>query len=310
MSSLYHEKQLSALCGVHAINNLLQGPLFGAGDLATIAHNLDERERALLEGAELAAALDASHRIDVQSGDFSMEVLAEALAQHSLHLVNVDHASVAEAIASNPEAEEGYLVHRSSHWFGLRRIASMWWNVDSKLPRPVLIADDHLATFITKLRLDGHTLHVVRSDRPMPLPSHAQTGIGHEAVFHPIDYLLDQPPLDPSTCMLSPMPSTPTPSATTPRPHSLSHLSRALASVCAAAALPPSTRGILLTLHTVSLSPHAGQTDPRHPTSLMRRLPTRSGRVSKRRRRCRPASGVAAALAAAAALRRPIAMRP
>ena len=45
MSSLYHEQQLASLCGVHALNNLLQGPAFGAGDLASIAHELDAAER-------------------------------------------------------------------------------------------------------------------------------------------------------------------------------------------------------------------------------------------------------------------------
>ena len=52
--SIYHEQQLSALCGVHALNNLLQGPYCGAGDLAAIAHDLDAAER------DLRAALSAN----------------------------------------------------------------------------------------------------------------------------------------------------------------------------------------------------------------------------------------------------------
>ena len=75
--SLYHEQQLSALCGVHALNNLMQGPVFGAGDLASIAHGLDDAERALIDPAE--APLTQSHRIDVNTGDFAYEVLAKAL---------------------------------------------------------------------------------------------------------------------------------------------------------------------------------------------------------------------------------------
>ena len=224
-SSLYHEKQLSALCGVHALNNLLQGPFFGAGDLAQLALSLDDAERALLDDAELAAAASAgSHRIDMNTGDFSIDVLSSALAQHSLQIVNVDHAEVAEGTADQPEAEEGFLVHKSSHWFGLRRVASMWWNVDSKLPRPMLIAEEHLAPFISKLRLDGCSLHVGEPSKKsasmpdqhqltprvtprfsvrgaaLPLPSaRASNEAGHEAVFHPIDYLLEHPPLDPTT---------------------------------------------------------------------------------------------------------------
>jgi hypothetical protein len=33
---LYHEKQVAALCGVHCINTLLQGPYFNELDLAQV----------------------------------------------------------------------------------------------------------------------------------------------------------------------------------------------------------------------------------------------------------------------------------
>ena len=201
--SLYHEKQLSALCGCHALNNLLQAYTVGAGDLAALAHGLDAQERALLgEGQDvsLTSPSGRSHRVDVNTGDFSVDVLAAALEERcQLQLVNVDHVSVAEAVSTQPEAEEGYLIHQGSHWFGLRRVASMWWNVDSKLPRPMLVGEEHLGPFIAKLRMQGCTVFAVRGGAlPLPSPS-ASGGAGHESVFHPIDYLLEYPPLDPST---------------------------------------------------------------------------------------------------------------
>merc|ERR1719326_2532235 len=45
---IYHERQLGALCGVHCVNNLLQGPRFGPGDLAEIGVRLDKKEQRLL----------------------------------------------------------------------------------------------------------------------------------------------------------------------------------------------------------------------------------------------------------------------
>ena len=45
---IYHEKQAAALCGVHCLNNLLQGPYLNAGVLADIAHELDAAERKLM----------------------------------------------------------------------------------------------------------------------------------------------------------------------------------------------------------------------------------------------------------------------
>ena len=81
MSSLYHEQQMSSLCGVHSLNNLMQGPTFGAGDLASIAHQLDEAERALLDPSEGTSTV--SHRIDITTGDFALEVLANAFTSRT-----------------------------------------------------------------------------------------------------------------------------------------------------------------------------------------------------------------------------------
>jgi Ataxin-3 len=41
---IYHERQQAALCGQHALNNLVQASVFTAGTLAEIAHELDEME--------------------------------------------------------------------------------------------------------------------------------------------------------------------------------------------------------------------------------------------------------------------------
>ena len=45
---LYHERQTAALCGMHAVNCLLQGPCLGEWDLAEIGHSFDAAERAVM----------------------------------------------------------------------------------------------------------------------------------------------------------------------------------------------------------------------------------------------------------------------
>ncbi|GFH25868.1 uncharacterized protein HaLaN_30004, partial [Haematococcus lacustris] len=52
---LYHEKQVAALCGVHCLNTLLQGPYFSELDLAQIGQELDRLESELLLGGAKAA---------------------------------------------------------------------------------------------------------------------------------------------------------------------------------------------------------------------------------------------------------------
>ena len=189
---LYHEKQLSALCGVHALNNLLQGPVFGAGDLAEIANGLDAEEAALLDTPP-----PPSQRVDPLTGDFNIDVLSAALLAHELQLIDADHAEVVERMMTAPQEEEAFLLHVRAHWFVLRTLGGMWWNVDSRLERPILIAHDALGRGLAQLRADGQTVYVVRhasgaSSIAPPLRRGTSFSAGREDVWHPIDYLLSQ----------------------------------------------------------------------------------------------------------------------
>ena len=261
---VYHEKQVSALCGVHALNNLLQGPYYGAGDLADVARALDARELALLteeaaapaaaaaadaaiaaaattappaalptppaalptppaalptppaDDSELDAALAASlvtgdlpqaattgvpavpptpvsQHVNELSGDFSIEVLGQALSQHGAWLLNTEHETVVVQVMEAPEAEQAFLCHRRGHWFALRALCGMWWSLDSTLKHPQLIPPPLLATFLAVQRSEGHTVHVLRGT-PLPLPqlSHRQSlSAGRDDVWHPIDRLIE-----------------------------------------------------------------------------------------------------------------------
>ena len=46
---IYHEKQQRNLCALHAINGLLQAPLYCLEFLISISQNLDEMELSLME---------------------------------------------------------------------------------------------------------------------------------------------------------------------------------------------------------------------------------------------------------------------
>lgn len=53
---IFWEPQDAALCGLHAMNTLLQEPVFSAYDLADIARELDEKERnIMMEGGNMTA---------------------------------------------------------------------------------------------------------------------------------------------------------------------------------------------------------------------------------------------------------------
>ena len=157
------------------------------GRARALARRAREVELLTSPGGHLDRAA-ASQHIDQHSGDFSVEVLKAALAQLGCRLVNAEHAEVVERLAEAPEAEEGYLMHRSSHWRALRPLAGIWWNLDSRLARPRRLSAAALRELVTRLRVDGGTVHVVQQ---LPPPAVHNAGhAGREQVLHPVEYLL------------------------------------------------------------------------------------------------------------------------
>jgi Ataxin-3 len=78
MGWIYHEKQVSALCGQHCLNNLLQSPVFSPDGLAQLALRLDAQERAFMlsQGTDTPDALkflaEDSGNVD-EAGNFSLQ---------------------------------------------------------------------------------------------------------------------------------------------------------------------------------------------------------------------------------------------
>jgi len=85
---IYWEEQYAGLCGIHAINNLLQAPYFAEGDLAQIAKDLHDEERKLMaqSGTDTRDFLNFmakdSYHVD-EAGNFSIEVIKRALETFS-----------------------------------------------------------------------------------------------------------------------------------------------------------------------------------------------------------------------------------
>ena len=127
MPILYFEQQEAALCGKHCLNNLVQGHMFDEGMLAQIAHELDRKERELMlsEGAHTAEAraflAEASGNIDA-SGNFSVQVLSNAL-QHVCGRTLEDTRHPDNKFALNtPVTQQGFVLNRDAHWYCLRKL--------------------------------------------------------------------------------------------------------------------------------------------------------------------------------------------
>jgi len=163
---LYFEPQQSALCGVHALNTLLQGPFFSETGLAEIALTLDAREREVMSAAGthtaeyLAAVAEPSGNVSLD-GNFSIQVLDCALS--SLGLTCSPWARRLTA-GRNPLTETAFLCNLEAHWFTLRRLGACWWKFNSLEAAPNPVSDLLLALTLEQLQADGYTIHVVRGD--------------------------------------------------------------------------------------------------------------------------------------------------
>mmetsp|Transcript_81836 Transcript_81836/g.227969 ORF Transcript_81836/g.227969 Transcript_81836/m.227969 type:complete len:467 (-) Transcript_81836:71-1471(-) len=186
---IYHERQLGNLCGVHCVNNLLQGPRFGPGDLAEIGVRLDKKEQSLLGGLRHGSSenFDSS----AEGGNFSIQVLRVALARTGLRLLPAEHPHARELMENPACATAAYLVQRRNHWLALRAAGPCWWDLDSMLERPKPIVEQDLDARVRKwLRGGNSTVFLVLgvgASEPRPPAGAGDTG---DSNWHSVDTLL------------------------------------------------------------------------------------------------------------------------
>ena len=123
---IYWEKQTLALCGHLSLNALLQGPHVSTADLQKIANQLDDAERKLL-GGRLKDETGPSENVDVNTGNYSLQVLDRALERtFQLKLTSVFKRTELNEAAKN----KAFLLNAHQHWFAIREIRGQWWNLN------------------------------------------------------------------------------------------------------------------------------------------------------------------------------------
>ncbi|CAG9465806.1 unnamed protein product [Pedinophyceae sp. YPF-701] len=171
---LYHEKQEASLCGVHAVNSLLQGPFLTEVDLADIAAEVDEEERKLMaeggvdEESYLRFMAEESSNVR-EDGMFSVQVLARALARFGLECIPLRSPRVRDTAGKAPEDEQAFICNLSEHWFTVRKVSDgSWWDFNSLKPAPAPVTAFYLSAFLSSLEEQGYTIFVIRGDLPAP----------------------------------------------------------------------------------------------------------------------------------------------
>jgi hypothetical protein len=140
LNELYFESQKEALCGMHALNNALQFPLFKRNDLVSIANQLQISEENLNENQ-----IDKNIYGD-EEGNFNVDVLFMALKSKK---INLKRFFLKEIECSFEFPSGMFIICNGTHWFALRKFFSGGpiWNLDSLLDRPVIFTEAEFSKF-------------------------------------------------------------------------------------------------------------------------------------------------------------------
>lgn len=171
---LYHEVQESKLCAVHCVNTVLQGPFFSEFDLATIAGDLDHKEKQMMmEGGMesvdyLQYMAEGSSNVSMD-GNFSIQVLEKALEIWDLHVIPLESPLAGQA-QIDPQNEDGFICHLENHWFCIRKVGGEWYNFNSFYPAPEHLSKFYLSAFLDTLKGAGWSIFLVRGNFPRDCP--------------------------------------------------------------------------------------------------------------------------------------------
>ena len=153
---VYFEKQSNdRLCGVHCLNSLLQAPYFDPVTLSEIGLRLDEMERKLLGD-------NAEHANVDDDGNYNIQVLTEALKVYGCEVRPLKPREAISLLEKN-EKVEGLIFNSSTHWYSIRKIDNIWFNLNStnSYPGPEIISDFYLSAFIQGAEDIGYTNFLV-----------------------------------------------------------------------------------------------------------------------------------------------------
>lgn len=144
---LYHERQQLYRCGLHALNNLLQARVFDKAALDEVCMELAARANPDAQSSLLDWAWNP-HRAPLGLGNYDVNVLTLALAQKGYEMQWLDKRHPVDDKLLSWDTAEGVLCNvvmnnfysgwlNQRHWFAIRKIQGVCYNLDSKLPAPV-----------------------------------------------------------------------------------------------------------------------------------------------------------------------------
>jgi ataxin-3 len=160
---VYFEKQSDdRLCGLHCLNNLLQGPYLDVITLSEIGIELDKIEQEL-------TGVHSQNNVD-NDGNFGVQVLEKALSMYGVTLKLLKKRQAINYIEQGVNNVEALIFNSSTHWYSIRRINGIWFDLNSTntSPGPEIISDFYLSAFIQGAEDIGYTNFLVKNLPKLP----------------------------------------------------------------------------------------------------------------------------------------------
>jgi ataxin-3 len=140
------------MCAVHALNSLIQYPLWDAVTLGKIGRDLDIEE-SHLTNTEIT-------NLNVrEDGFFSLQTISRALEAVSLTIEYFNKSS-------DPCIESAFICNYQLHWISLRKIEGLWFDLNSLGEGPEIISEFRLSAWISELSYKGFSIFTVRGAFP------------------------------------------------------------------------------------------------------------------------------------------------
>ena len=160
---VYFEKQSNdRLCGLHCLNNLLQGPFLDIVTLSEIGIELDKIESNLM-------GVQSQNNVD-DDGNYGVQVLEKALNMYGANLTLLKKRQAISYVEGGNNTVEALIFNSSTHWFSIRKINGIWFNLNStnELPGPEIISDFYLSAFIQGAEDVGYTNFLITNLPRLP----------------------------------------------------------------------------------------------------------------------------------------------
>ena len=155
---VYWEQQRSdQLCAMHAVNALLQAPIYTEIDLGQIGQALDSEEREM-------GGKRSNQNVSLE-GYFSIQVIIRALTIQGITLEYLDHAKFLSGLI-DPTEEVGLIFNLYSHWQTYRKVAGVWFDLNSlnELPGPQVVSSFALSSNIEAMIGSGYTVFLAKGN--------------------------------------------------------------------------------------------------------------------------------------------------